>query len=305
MQDTAIAIFCFDRPDSLSRLLNSLLSSQFLDELPLYIFIDSARSESETEKIQATHSIAEAFPHPMKTIVRREYNMGLKLSLTKGIDEVLLLHKAAIVLEDDLVLGRFALDYFLRALTECEEKQQVVSICGYAIGVLADAASNGAHFLPMTHPWGWATWRDRWQAYRARTADTTVKRSASFVKNMNVFGLRNYVNMLIMTERGFLDSWWIYWQANAIDRHTVSLFPKQSHVVNMGLHAGTHASGLNLLMKAMPKKILADSATNIPEEVLVDFNALDQIISSREARLLRVTGALGAIRRKVERIAKW
>lgn len=300
MTNVAIIAFCFNRPGSLRRLLNSLESCQEAKTIPLYIYIDAARNFTEIAAVADTAAIAESFVHPLKTVVRRDTNLGLKNSLIQGISEVLNRHDSVIVLEDDLVIGRFALNYFIRGLKEYRDVPQVISICGYAVGNSDGVDSEFAHFLPMTHPWGWATWRDRWQAHMTGTAGEASMSSASFRSAMNVFGLRNYHAMLRLADRGLISSWWIYWQLNAINRHSVSLFPKQSHVSNEGLRSGTHSSRINYFTTAFSQKAISQSITELPEEVIIDFCALDKIVTSREARILRLTGFLGRIKRTVK-----
>lgn len=297
MYDVGIAIFCFNRPDSLASLLKSLKSCSEFDALPLYIFVDAARNSEEKSLVGATYVVAESFSHSIKTVIKRDINLGLKKSLTLGIEEVLGRHDSLIVLEDDLLIGPFALDYFLRGLEKYRDLPQVVSICGYAVGELSDDSIDSSHFLPMTHPWGWATWRDRWQAHMSGTAVQPSMDSASFRASMNVFGLRNYRGMLRLADRGLASSWWIYWQLNAINRHGVSLFPMRSHISNEGLRNGTHSSRINFFVKALPRKELCQSPTHLPADIIIDFKAIDRICTSREARILRITGFLGHFKR--------
>ncbi len=302
MMNVAIAVFCFNRPHSLNRLLNSLETCSEAKSIPLFIYVDAARNSNETVAVADTISVADSFEHPLKTVIRRDENLGLKKSLTLGISEVLNLHDSVIVLEDDLVIGPFALNYFLRGLKEYRDLSQVVSICGYAVGESNGFNSETAHFLPLTHPWGWATWRDRWLPHMAGTVSQASMDSTSFRVSMNVFGLRSYSAMLLLADRGLVSSWWIYWQLNAVNRHSVSLFPKKSHVSNEGLKKGTHSSRMNLFVNALPLKEISQSPTNLPTEVMIDFNALDRIVRSREARIFRLTGFLGHIKRLAKEI---
>jgi hypothetical protein len=300
MTNVAIVAFCFNRPGSLNRLLKSIESCPEDKDIPLYIYVDAARNFSEIGAVADTLAIANSFEHPLKKVVHRDANLGLKNSLVLGISEVLGIHNSVIVLEDDLVIGPFALNYFLRGLNEYRDISQVVSICGYAVGDPDGVNKGFAHFLPMTHPWGWATWRDRWQAHMSGTADQASMDSASFRASMNVFGLRNYRAMLRAADRGLVSSWWIYWQLNAVNRHSVSLFPKQSHVSNEGLRSGTHSSRANLFIYALSNKAISQSPTELPAEVTIDFNALDRIVGSREARIFRLTGFLGYLKRIIK-----
>lgn len=297
MLNTAIVIFCFNRPDALSQLLAGLGNCKETYMLPLYIFIDCERFIDEKILVQNTALVAQEFDHPNKKIIRRSSNFGLRLSLTNGISEVFKLHDSVIVLEDDLVIGLFALDYFLHSLIKYKYNQMVWSVCGYAIGDTHKESCDTAHFLPMTHPWGWATWKDRWLQHMSGLACLANLNSASFKLAFNAFGLRDYRTMLWLSERGFTSSWWIYWQLNSVNRHTVSIFPGECHVINDGLKGGTHSSRWNLLVKTLPSKVLASTSSRLPDEVLVDFCTLDRIIASREAMVMRVIGFLGMLKR--------
>ena len=303
MNTPAIVIFCFNRPSEVLRLFDSLKNCLEFQRLPLYVFIDGARNAQDYDLIEQTVQIVASVDHPTKTVTHRDRNLGLKSSLRQGISQVLQDHSAVIVLEDDLVLGRFALEYFLGGLERFREKSQVVSICGYAIGG-SDSTEGAARFLPMTHPWGWATWQDRWAEHMVDSIVGPVK-SPSFQKSMNVFGLRNYSQMLRLAESELISSWWIYWQLFAVNRHLVSLFPRHSQVVNEGVvSGGTHSSRNNPLAFALPKHTPVQRSEVLPDSIFVDFRRLDEVIDSREMRTMRIIGFLGMVRRRLKRAKK-
>lgn len=302
MTQAAIIIFCFNRPDSLSRLLTSISGCAEASATPIYVFIDGPRHDNEAVCVNATRAVAQRFDHPNTKIIQRKTNLGLKQSLTTGISEVMEHYDSAIILEDDLILGPHALTYFLRGLDIYQQHPQVVSICGYAIGA-GTPGSDDACFMPMTHPWGWATWKDRWQAHTANTLPNVPAGSPSYRTAMNVFGLRDYRGMLKIAQKQMVSSWWIYWQLNAVQRHGLSLFPSQSHVRNNGIsETGTHSSRLNFLRYLFDAKNLATRQTVFPQEIVVDFNEIDRCKNSKEARLLRIIGFLGMVKRYLKRI---
>ncbi|MFN4129861.1 MAG: glycosyltransferase [Paracoccaceae bacterium] len=307
-QSTAIIIFAFNRPEKLKRLVESLASCPEFGAHPLFIFIDGARTPNEQSAVEATFAFAESVSHPLKTVCRRERNLGLRQSLRDGISTVLNRHDAVIVLEDDLIVGSHALDYMLRGLGQYRTENRVASICAYALSERKSGRETdlAAHFLPMTHPWGWATWRDRWQTHTESLGSVqqqVLPRSRAFRRAMNVSGLRNYAQMLRLAERGIVNSWWIYWHRDAVVRHQVSLFPAQTHVINAGIDgSGTHASRWNFLRKCMPRRNLSQKKETLSQEVSVDFATLDQIVASHEARYHRLIDTLGLIRRYLKRI---
>lgn len=302
-QSTAIILFAFNRPDKLQRLADSLALCPEFGEFPLYIFIDGARTPDELISVEATASVANNISHPYKTVFCRERNLGLKQALREGISMILARHNAVIVLEDDLIVGPHALDFLMKGLTQYRDDRRVASICAYALNdeTSGEEDASPPYFLPMTHPWGWATWDDRWQAHLETLVlvpEQKSLRSRTFKRAMNVSGMRNFAQMLKLAERGVINSWWIYWHREAIFRQQVSLFPARTHIINAGIDgSGTHASRWNILRSRLPQKTLAQKKVALPEKVFIDFFALDQIIASREARYNRIIGTLGLIKR--------
>ena len=303
-EGVALVIFAFNRPAAFARLAESLCLCPEFFALPTYIFLDGPRSADDASSVEETAILAERLDHPRKIIIKRQKNLGLKSSLRAGISHVLEQHSAVIVLEDDLIVGQHALDFFLRALDRYGDEKRVVSVSGYALLDVepTDQDRNRARFFPMTHPWGWATWRDRWQAHAESwsIAPNNAQISAqSYRRSMNVFGLRSYTQMLSAAEMGILSSWWIYWQHDAIKHHQVSLFPSGAQVINGDINGtGTHASRWNFLRGMLPKRVLADCKAALPDEVSIDFAVLDQMVASREAQMYRIIGHLGFIRRR-------
>lgn len=312
MLDIAVVMFGFNRPEALSRLIASFSLAPEARNLPVYIYLDGARTEPERTRTAQVASVAEAFEHPAKTVVSRPQNLGLKKSLRSGISEVLDRHDAVIVLEDDLVLGPNALAYFLAGLNRYQGETRVASICAYAMTDDNADASGGdggvARFLPMTHPWGWATWRDRWQSHAAgfdQPVDPALLRSRSFRQAMNLSGLRNWTQMLGFAEKGIVGSWWIYWHLDAVQHHRVSLFPTRSLLRNAGLDgSGTHVSRWNILRWLHPTRSIDGAVNRMPEEITVDFHLIDRARMSRHARFDRMIGALGALRRRLKELVK-
>jgi hypothetical protein len=251
--------------------------------------------------------VAEKFKHSSeKTLVLRDFNFGLKESIENGLTSVFRKHEGAIILEDDLIVGQYALKYFLEALSKFSEDRRVAGICGYPICERKAAAKKEkAYFLPMTHPWGWATWRDRWVQHligKGPAEGKFAQSSAAFRAAMNCFGLRNYAQLLRLDEARIVSSWWIHWQLSAINAHQVSLFPASTQVVNSGRDiGGTHAGSGVFIRRLYPERRLLNRIEEIPDDVVVNFLAMDEAINSREAKLDRLIGFLGLIRRILKR----
>lgn len=297
--EPAIAVFCFNRPGSARRLVRNLMSCEGFAGRSVYVYIDGPRNASETILVDEVFQEVSHLPASQVKITKREQNLGLKKSLRLGISDVLQEHDCVIVLEDDLTLGSQALAYFGRALDQYRNDPRVLSVCGYKIGPAS--GKDAASFLPMTHPWGWATWADRWQDHMQEIETGADPVSSSFAKAMNAMGLRNYSQMLRLANKRQVDSWWIYWQKHSVLTARVSLFPPESLVVNHGLNGegGQHSSKFNPVARMLPPKDASDRLPDLPAKVEVDFECLDGCICSQEARAMRLVGFLGWLKRVI------
>ena len=101
-----IAIFAFNRPSHLKRLLNSLLTNQEVKESEITIFIDGPRDEDDQRLILEVVSTIEAFSgYAEINTIRNKTNKGLATSVLAGIDSIFVNHETTIVLEDDLIVA--------------------------------------------------------------------------------------------------------------------------------------------------------------------------------------------------------
>ena len=127
MQDgistTPIVIFAFNRPDTLKRVLASLLKCENLhgneSARKIYAFVDGPRNDGDLEKTSQVRKLLEDFRSCYCSdmeIVCRERNYGCEKNIPCGISQVLDTHGRAIIVEDDILVSRYFLNYMDRAL---------------------------------------------------------------------------------------------------------------------------------------------------------------------------------------------
>lgn len=300
MSSLPLAIFAYNRPESLKRLLGSLRECEGYDEAEVTIFVDGPRAPADQEAVAATRQVAESLAKPHWVIRADTVNKGLRRSISQGVTDVCNRHGRAIVIEDDLILSPVALRYFQAGLDRYENDPRVWSVCGYMYESPKLAARGGNFFLPMGHPWGWATWQRAWTQFDAMANPNAPVDSPTFRKQFDVFGLRDFSDMLSMAIEGKIDSWFIRWHYRIFQNGGVSLFPPVSHVHNGGLANGTHGSKLNPYAMLGPKiSPLPSSVSDMPEEVAVDYAAIDTITASWDARLQKAISAAGRVKRQM------
>lgn len=243
MTVAAIAIFAFNRPHHLGRLLDSLLDNPQFNKSPLYLFVDGPRDANDEKKIEEVREVIKSkLMNVTYDLIQQEINLGLSGSIIKGISKILTIHKTVIVLEDDLVVSPKFIEFCNRGLDFYEEDLRVASIQGYSKELNYD--KDDTYFLKGADCWGWATWKNRWEEFEEDAEKLYQRiRALGLEKVFDVGGAYPYTNMLERQASGKLDSWAIRWHASMFLSNRLSLYPAVTLVDNLGrdgsgMHAG-------------------------------------------------------------------
>lgn len=297
-----IALFAYNRPSHLESTLRSLSDCECVSDSPLRIFIDGPRNDAVAEDVRRVREVAHEFRHADKKIIAREKNFGLRRSIYEGVRQNCEEFGRTIVLEDDFVLSPVVLRFFNQQLNAFSEDSRVYSVCGY-ISTIPDLQKiRRPLLLPTAHPWGWATWADRWSGFSPEqsTVDERLLASSTFRERMNVHGLRDYHAMLLQALAGRIDSWFVYWQYYIASNNGMSIFPSCSYVHNRGMDgSGTHAGRFNFMSNLVGPSILSTEPLNAVVPEGCDAWAIDLLKRCREVRAQRIVDRLGRIKRRL------
>lgn len=232
MLPNPIVIFAFNRPTALKRLCNSLIQNHDIEKHDILIFIDGPRNESDIPLINQVKDIASKITSYIYT---SETNKGLANSIISGVTEVINKYGTAIVLEDDLILNPYFLDYMDRGLELYKDNPKVLSICGYGLKITKPKDyPHEVYAARRSSSWGWATWADRWNQvdWSVSTFDELSK-SKSMQRGFNRAGSDMY-SML----RGYMEhknnSWAIRFCYHQFLNNMYSIHPFKSLVDNEG-----------------------------------------------------------------------
>lgn len=245
-----VVLFVYNRLDHTIGVIQSLSKNLLANETDLYVFSDAAKSENGLDKVQEVrHYIENTEWHSgfkSVTIVKAEKNKGLARAVITGVSDVLEKYGKVIVIEDDLLLSPFFLNYMNEALEYYKADENIWSISGYSFPM--KSLKKYPHDIFYSYrgcSWGWATWKNRW-----KTVDWDVKEYSSMINNpewMNRFnrGGADMVNMLKLQVEGKIDSWAIRWCFAQSNQEMYTVYPKYSYLQNGGCDgSGTH-SGSN------------------------------------------------------------
>jgi len=238
-----VAIFAFNRPGHLLRLLRDMETNPEFDDSPLFIFCDGARTESERCLVEQVRIIAKDFCHSKKVVVESKNNQGLANSIINGVSQLCSAFGCVIVVEDDLAIDAGFLTYMNSALKRYAGEPRVMQISGHIFPF--DASSDDeAFFMPVTTSWGWATWERAWSMMEENRELALLRlRSRRWRYDFDLCGCFPNSRMLLDRLRGNNNSWAIWWYFNVFEENGLVLFPARSFVNNKGFDGtGTHCA---------------------------------------------------------------
>jgi len=239
MNLSPIALFIFKRPEHTRRTLESLAQNPEFAASPLFVYCDGSRNVSDVVLVEATRQLVRNWPHPNKTIIERDRNWGLANSIIDGVTCQCNTHGKVIVLEDDIVVSKFFLNYMNTALLKYEDDDRVISIHGYSFPI--DGLPE-AFFIKGASCWGWATWKRGWDLFDPdgkKLHNELLLRK--LMHRFNIYSSFPYQRMLLDQIHGRNDSWAVRWYASALIHDKLSLHPGRTLVENIGLDgSGSH-----------------------------------------------------------------
>lgn len=270
-KNAPIALFIYKRPEHTRRVLEALVANRGFSESTLYVFADGARRSDEEEQVQATREAVRSFRLDNLVLKTNDKNLGLSKSIITGVTDLCNKYGQVIVLEDDLVVTPYFLDYLNRALELYADEDQVMQVSGHVFP--ADYVGKAdCMFLSMTTSWGWATWHRAWQHFDATGRGyELLKKDRSLRRQFDLGGAYPYFRMMENDRTGKVDSWAIRWYLSVFMRGGLTLFPKRSLIRNIGLdgsgeHCGKSTEGsdidlqefLNRQVKSFPECVYPD-----------------------------------------------
>lgn len=281
-----IAIFAFNRPRHLERLLSSLEACDEFRRSDIWVFCDGPRTARDEPQVAEVAGIADALAARHRCqVVRQPTNRGLATSIVEGVGSLASRFGRVIVLEDDLVVARGFLRYMNGALERYVTNPNVLQVSGHSFSATGYRGSVGSSFLPMVTTWGWATWERAWALYQATPIDAAALDSdRALRRRFDLDGAYPYHRTLARLRRnGRLgNSWGLRWYWTLFRAGRVSLFPHRTLV----RHLGDDGTGTNCragYREARDDFSEENAVAGFPAQTVVDgsyFNAVRATLAS-------------------------
>jgi len=241
-----VAVFAFNRPAHLARVLAALAGNDLAAATDVTIFCDGVRGPRDLEACGQVRDVAHAAEGFRRLeVVPREENLGCARSVILGTEQMFGLHKRLVVIEDDVVAGPHALRFLNAALEHYAESPNVFSIAAWApprrLLRLPPDYPFGSYFFRRFHCWGWASWRDRWVRNDWTVPGYETYRRCRSLRAAHAEGGADLPGMLDAQMESRIDSWAIRAEYTRFRSGGVTLYPRTSFVRNIGIDGtGTH-----------------------------------------------------------------
>ena len=149
-----IAIYTFDRADSVESVLESLLLQDGLQHA--HVWIDGDQGNPKRRKLlDETEKLVNTFP--VKQVHRNRGNYGFRKMMIVSMRKMFEMYDRVLFLEDDCFPTRHALKGFSLELDRIENDDSVFSVYGHPF--LTEQEKTGP--IGRFQGWGWASTRDK------------------------------------------------------------------------------------------------------------------------------------------------
>ena len=244
MMYAPILLFTYNRLAHTRRCVEALLKNSLATESELFIYSDGAKDDTQ----QAAVNEVRYYIHNIRgfkqiTIIQRDENWGLARNIIDGVTTQVNRYGKVIVLEDDLVVAPYFLQFMNDALETYKDEPKVGHI--QACDFTQDPTLPDTFLIKWTGSWGWGTWDRAWKHFNPNGQELLQEleeRKLTYTFDFN--GKYGYTRMLRRQIAGKNHSWAIRWNASLFLKGILSLNVGRSLVQNEGFDgSGTHCGG--------------------------------------------------------------
>lgn len=237
-----IALFVFKRPWHTEKTLESLAANDLARESELFVFSDGPRGADDADAVRAVRDVVRRSNACKRVhLIESAQNRGLAASIIHGVGRLVHEFGRVVVLEDDLVLSPWFLEYMNASLDRYARHARVMQIAGNMFVSHAPSARDSV-FLPIVSSWGWATWRRAWRCFDENlTGAREILEDEPLRRRFDLMDRYPYSYLVGQQMQGRIDSWAIRWYLSVFRRDGLVLYPTRPLVRNIGFDGtGVH-----------------------------------------------------------------
>ena len=227
----------YNRPIHFERVFDAL-SAQWQQSLT--VLFDAPNSVQIEEKQEQMRRYINSIVQTPVEVLTAPRHLGVAGCIHYAVDQILKNHEAVIVVEDDCIPLPGFIEYMKESLQKFEEDYTVRSICGYLPPEYS--GKNSQFFSRRFIPWGWATWKTRWN---------DGWKCCSSIDEQHLIGLPDDLAKvaanIAQNEKEF-DIWSWRWAISHYISKSKILYPAKALIHNIGFDgSGVHCSSEQVL----------------------------------------------------------
>lgn len=237
MSDRPILFLVFNRPEHTQRVFDRIRE---VKPKRLFVAADGPRRSraGETDRCENTRAIATRIDWDceLKTLFREE-NLGCGKAVSSAIDWFFSEVEDGIILEDDCLPRDSFFSFCDQMLEFYRADASIMHIGGSNFQNGSIRGDGSYYFSRLSHVWGWATWKDRWQKY-----DYSLHKYRDYpLKSLN----KELLNLLKWVKSKHANTWDVQWLFSVWFNNGISVTPNVSLIENIGFDGGaTHTRGV-------------------------------------------------------------
>lgn len=239
-----ILLFVYNRPEHVRRSIESLLRNELAAQSELFIYADAAKDEEAKSAVAEVRQYIKGIKGFKSVhITEREHNWGLANNVIDGVTTLVNQYGRVIVLEDDLIVAPYFLQFMNDALETYKDSQEVGHI--QACDFTHDPSLPDTFLIKWTGSWGWATWDRAWKNFNPNGKELLRQlEERKLTRTFDFNGNYRFTRMLRRQIEGKNNSWAIRWNASLFLADILSLNVGRSLVQNEGFDgSGTNCGG--------------------------------------------------------------
>lgn len=239
-----ILLFTYNRLTHTKRCIEALKNNHLSIESELFIYSDGPKDSSQQKAVDEVRNYLHSLQgFKQINLIEREENWGLARNIIDGVTTQVNLYGKVIVLEDDLIVAPYFLQFMNDALEIYKDEPKVGHI--QACDFTQDPTLPDTFLIKWTGSWGWATWDRAWKHFNPNGKELLnelEKRKLTYIFDFN--GKYGFTRMLRRQIEGKNNSWAIRWNASLFLKDILSLNVGRSLVQNEGFDGtGTNCGG--------------------------------------------------------------
>lgn len=250
-----ILLFVYNRPEHTRLSVESLKNNILAEESELFIYADAAKNEMDKPDVDKVRAYIHTINGFAKiSIVEREQNIGLANNVIDGVTTLVNQFGRVIVLEDDLILSQYFLQFMNEALETYKDEENVGHI--HACEFFQNNHLPDTFLIKFVGSWGWGTWSRAWKNFNPDGASLLKElENKHLTKSFDFNNAYGFTRMLRKQIKGLNNSWAIRWNASLYLKDCYSLNVGKSLVQNIGFDGtGTNCGTDSFISSSLSKQ---------------------------------------------------